>query len=284
MNNKSQTPVEENGTSEEAIKLQIEQNQVIQGMMDERFSRSELPPDLYSVIKDGIINYSSSLSLPEEKTTPIQRNYGSKSAVEEKAIHEMQVSAFKKAPQTKISCDKDKAKPDTILDDELIKLQSEQNRLSLDAVEDLIQHLPEDISNKVLYSLRENVVAICSPHEERLGKSAKSLSHDTSSQSMTSIGKRESLQKVTEEESIDKYEMDKNVNLLELQMTQANLINIESVIPKEISESLSSEMNEALKLSLSHNIQVLSNPRTNNSDTAIVIGGNAVLSTKHFEI
>ena len=107
--------------------------------------------------------------------------------------------------------------------------------------------------------------------------------YDTSSQSTISIGKRESLQKV-EEELTNKNEMDNNVNLLELQMSQTNLINTESVIPKEISESLSSEMNEGLKLALSHNIQALSNPRTYNSDTAITIGENAVLSTKHFEL
>ena len=76
-------------------------------------------------------------------------------------------------------------------------------------------------------------------------------------------------------------EVDKDMELVELQMTQTNLVNDATVIPEAISKSLSTEMNKALKLALNHSIQALSNPQT--QDNAIINGKSSILSTKHFE-
>ena len=268
---------EENESYEDAIKLQIVQNKLAEEVIKETFSQSELPPDLLSALHDGIISYSTKQSQYGSNTAQNQSNSKCKSGRGTRENVKIQNGSLSEESKTS-KLNENEARG---FNDELIDLQSEQNHLSISVVEDLIKDLPKDVSNKVLHSLRENVISICSADDDKIDDSLKNIPPDHTYRNFTE-SKQQVEKKIGNECLTDLKGKDEKTNLLDLQMSQTNLIDT-SIIPKDISASLSPEMNEALKSALRHNMQVLSSPRCQDIDKALLSGKSAVLSTKYFE-
>ena len=268
---------EENESYEDAIKLQILQNKLAEEVIKETFSRSELPPDLLSALHDGIISYSTKQSQNGSNTAQSQSNSKCKSERDTRENVKIQSGSSSEESKTSILNEKEARS----FNDDLIDLQSEQNYLSISVVEDLIKDLPKDVSNKVLHSLRENVISICSADDDKIDDSLKNISPGHTFKDITE-SKQQVKKNIGNESLTDLKKKDEKTNLLDLQISQTNLIDT-SIIPKDISASLSPEMNEALKSALRHNMQVLSSPRCQDIDKAVLSGKSAVLSTKYFE-
>ena len=268
---------EENVSYEDAIRLQIEQNKLAEEVINGTFSRSELPPDLLSAIHDGIISYSTKQSQDGNNTDQNQSNSKHKSGIETASNVNIENGSSSEDTKTRLS-NENEAKN---FNDELIELQSEQNHLSFKVVQDLIKDLPKDVSNKVLHSLRENVISICSTDDDKTDDPLKNI--PPAHKIKNSTENEQLIEKSLGKEYLtDAIEKDEKCHLVDLQIAQTSLINT-SIIPKAISASLSPEMNEALKSALHHNMQILSSPRCQDIDTAILSGKSAVISTKYFE-
>ena len=270
-------PHEDNVSYEDAIKLQIEQNKLAKEVIKETFSQSELPPDLLSVIQDGIISYSTSQSQNGNSLAQNQNSSKRKSWKETPVNVNIPNASSLEGSDKRIS-NKNEAR---VFNDELIELQSEQNNLSCSVVDHLFNELPKDVSDKVLHSLRENVISICSAEDDKIEDSLKNIPPAYTFKNSTE-NKQPAEKNIGKAYLCDLTEKDEKEHLLDLQMSQTSLINT-SIIPKDISASLSPEMNEALKSALRHNMQVLSSPRCQDIDAAVLSGKSAVISTKYFE-
>ena len=270
-------PHEDNVSYEDAIKLQIEQNKLAKEVIKETFFQSELPPDLLSVIQDGIISYSTSQSQNGNNMAENQIN-GKIRSCKETPVNVNTPNRNSSEKSDKSISNENEAR---IFNDELIELQSEQNNLSFNIVEDLIKELPKDVSNKVLHSLRENVISICSAEDDKIDDSLRNIPPARTFKNSTE-NNQPTEKDIGKEYLSNLNEKDENGHLLDLQMSQTSLINT-SIIPKDITESLSPEINEALKSALRHNMQVLSGPRCQDIDATLFSGKSAVISTKYFE-
>ena len=260
------------------IKLQLEQNRFIDTIIQNKFSQHSFPCELHSAIKNGIINYSMQQTKPNTKPHESLQsslvggnNENIRKSKCEDSLGKTEIPANRSEKQHT-------SRPSS---EDLIGLQTEQNRLLLSSTENVVKHLPDELRKEFLHSLRENVISLSSFDENKLQPeksgvkifNSRNVEKDDnlSGQDNTLLDKPP---KVTEEtEKSNEYKLDntyaisQDLELIELQISQNNLMKEASIIPNDMTSCMSLEMEKLIKMALNKNVQILSSSNKERSYT-----------------